>query len=229
LILKNNCKSFIQYGGETPDPNIHNNVFIAGDSYSFEQGWVEGAMTSAENVLVNCYQLKPWKDVTNEEINQVFPKQDLATIVEGQTSIEQYYNVNEKIKLQLIETTPTKMKSGEDAEEDAAVHQRNNNWWTFRAKCGYVQFENKSASPIKYFGHITWNAEACVDNFVIEKSDDGQNWSRATDILTYKFPGRWGIYRVNIGVVKHLRFRVLNNKKEWWTGINHIEFYSGTN
>jgi len=221
----------IQYGGENNtlvanDDSIHNNVFIAGDSYSFEQGWVEGAITSAENVLINCFYLKPWKDVTNEEIWTVFPKKDLATIVEGQTSNEQYYQLNEKPKFRLIQTTPTKMKSGDGAEQDAEAYKKSANWWTFTAKFGYIEFENKEATPIKYFGHITWNADACVDNFVIENSDDGEKWARASDILTYKFPGRWGVYRINIGPAKHLRFRVLNNKKEWWTGINHVEFYA---
>jgi len=215
----------IQWGSEIPDPAIHNHIFIAGDSYSLEQGWVEGAITSAENVLQQCYGLKSWLEVTDAEIEKVFSPTDLASVVEGQTSAEQYYK--EKPKMKLIKTKPTVMRGGDGAEEDADAYIKNSNWWTFRAKYGYIIFENQSQTPVEFVGHWTGNPTACVNDFAIETSDDGKTWQRVGGkLFEYKFPGRWGVYRINAGPTKYLKFVVIANKNDWWTGINCVEFYA---
>lgn len=216
---------YIQLGTQgTPNSQTHNNVYFAGDTFSLEQGWVEGALTSAENVLTHAFGLKEWKDESFDEIHKVFPIIDLAKGLTG-TNEERYYSAFPDFS-NTLELKPHKIQGENDAEQDANEYFKKNNVYSFSSAKGTVSFDNEKEGDIEYVLIRTQNPDTSPKEFSFATSNNGENWIIFDQAYEFKRPGNWGVFKLDIGKANFVRISISSNYNANQTEINYISFLS---
>jgi hypothetical protein len=213
---------YIQLGTELePSFETHNNVYFAGDTYSLEQGWVEGALTSAENVLTKAFNLKPWGEESFDDIHKVFPVIDLAKGLVG-TNEERYY-LDFPDFSNYVTVTPDKFQPEGASESDANELFQKNNIYSFPSTKGTISFKNEKDEDLCYVMIHTHDADTSPKEFSIATSANGETWQ---DVKTFEFkrPGNWGVFKIDIGKANFVRVAVNSNYNANHTEIDYISF-----
>jgi len=216
---------YIQLGTqETPSYETHNNVYFAGDTFSLEQGWVEGALTSAENVLTHAFNLPKWENQSFDEIHKVFPIIDLAKGRTG-TKEERYY-VNFPDFSNTLQVKPHKIKGETGPEEDADEYFKTHNVFSFPTDKGTLSFVNDKDDDIEYVLIRTQTPDASPKDFSFSTSTDGITWVDVDKAYEFKRPGNWGVFKLDIGKANYVRISVTSNYNANITELNFVSFLS---